>query len=255
VVGPRTLAARSGSRGFVEEEADGDEVVPIDTAIAIAIATATSTSGTRRPVTAVPSSVVSAARVVAVVLAAGEGSRFENATHKLRAGCGATTVVERSVTSAVDSAIGPVVVVVGAVDLSDLLGGLLRGVAIDNGVELVDNPDWRDGQATSLRVGIERADALGAEAAVVGLADQPGVPAEAWRLVASSEIAPIVAADFAGTRRPPVRLARAVWPLLPTSGDDGARELMRRRPDLVGEVACPGDPADIDTVEDLRRWS
>jgi molybdenum cofactor cytidylyltransferase len=251
VVGPRTLAARSGSRGFVEEEADGDEVVPIDTAIAIAIATATSTSGTRRPVTAVPSSVVSAARVVAVVLAAGEGSRFENATHKLRAGCGATTVVERSVTSAVDSAIGPVVVVVGAVDLSDLL----RGVAGDDRVELVENPDWRDGQATSLRVGIQRADALGAEAAVVGLADQPGVPAEAWRLVASSEIAPIVAADFAGRRRPPVRLARAVWPLLPTSGDDGARELMRRRPDLVGEVACPGDPADVDTVEDLRRWS
>ena len=185
------------------------------------------------------------------MLAAGEGSRFEDATHKLRAGCGATTVVERSVKSAVDAAIGPVLVVVGAVDLSDLL----RGVVSGNGVEIVENADWRDGQATSLRAGIERADALGAEAAVIGLADQPGVPPEAWRLVAASETSPIVAADFGGTRRPPVRLARAVWPLLPTTGDDGARDLMRRRPDLVGEVACPGDPADIDTVEDLRRWS
>jgi molybdenum cofactor cytidylyltransferase/nicotine blue oxidoreductase len=187
--------------------------------------------------------------VVAIVLAAGEGSRFENATHKLRAGFGSATVVERSVTSAVDAAIGPVVVVVGAVDLSDLLPGA------GPDLELVDNPHWRDGQATSLRVGIERADALGARAVVVGLADQPGVPAEAWRLVAGSEIAPIVAADFAGRRRPPVRLAREVWPLLPVTGDDGARSLMRLRPDLVGEVACPGDPADVDTVEDLRRWS
>jgi CTP:molybdopterin cytidylyltransferase MocA len=58
-------------------------------------------------------------------------------------------------------------------------------------------------------------------------------------------------ANFGGRRTPPVRLSSEVWPLLPTMGDIGARELMRARPDLVRDVACDGDCLDIDTVEDM----
>lgn len=184
------------------------------------------------------------ARVAAVVLAAGEGTRFEGGP-KLLAAFRGRPLLAWAVEPAVEAGL-EVVVVQGAADLADALAGFGPGVTV------VDNPRWNEGQATSLATGIAWSDAAGFDAVVVGLGDQPMVPASAWRALAEAEIAPIVSATFAGCRRPPVRLERRVWPLLSRTGDEGARELMRRRPDLVAELACMGDPADVDTVEDLR---
>jgi CTP:molybdopterin cytidylyltransferase MocA len=77
------------------------------------------------------------------------------------------------------------------------------------------------------------------------------------RLVAAfEEGAEVAVATYGGRRRNPVLFSRAVWPLLEAelSGDEGARAVLRRHPDLATEVPCDGvgDPADVDTAEDLR---
>ncbi|HSJ90568.1 MAG TPA: nucleotidyltransferase family protein [Ilumatobacter sp.] len=182
---------------------------------------------------------------VALVLAAGAGSRFAGPTHKLLADLNGVPVARRAIDAARRAAIGPVVVVTGAVDLFD--GDPPSDVVV------VHHAGWADGQATSLQAGLRAARRLGAGAVVVGLADQPFVTAEAWRAVAGST-SPIAVATYSGHRRNPVRLAADVWPLLPTSGDEGARSVVRLRPGLVEEVPCAGSPADIDTWEDLAPW-
>ena len=182
--------------------------------------------------------------IAAVVLAAGEGSRFDGPTHKLVAPFRGRPLVEWAVDAALSASLDATLVVVGAVDL-----------AVPDEAVVVRNPRWRDGQATSLHVAIEAARAAGHNAVVIGLGDQPLVPVDAWRSVAACAARPIATATFDGKRRPPVRLSAEVWPLLPTSGDEGARVVMRARPYLVTEVPCIGEPIDIDTREDLDRWS
>ena len=182
--------------------------------------------------------------VVAVVLAAGAGTRFRGPGHKLDAAVAdGRSVVDRAVGAALASGIGPVVVVTA---------GQLA-TALHPAVVHVVNERWSAGQITSLRAGIAAAESLGAEAVVVGLGDQPFVSVDAWRAVAAVD-APIAVATYGGRRGHPVRLRRDTWDLLPHDGDEGARSLLERRPDLVTAVPCDGSPIDIDTVEDLRRW-
>jgi CTP:molybdopterin cytidylyltransferase MocA len=176
----------------------------------------------------------------AIVLAAGGGSRFTGEGHKLLCPFRGRPLVAWVLEAA--DVLDELIVVVGAVELP-----------APPGARIVRNDRWADGQGTSLAVGI--AAAGGHDAVVVGLGDQPLIPAHAWRLVAAATSTPIAVATYGTRRRNPVRLAAEVWPLLPVDGDAGARAVLRDHPDLVTPVLCPGEPIDIDTQEDLIRWS
>ncbi|MFV0258484.1 MAG: NTP transferase domain-containing protein [Acidimicrobiales bacterium] len=200
--------------------------------------------------------------VAGAVLAAGRGSRFEGSEHKLLAPFRGRPVVWWAVQAARGAGLDALYVITGAVDLTGALAGIgspSGGPVLDRDgtgptVALVANPRWAEGQATSVGVALDRAAADGHEAVVIGLGDQPMIPASAWSAVAAADT-PIAVAGFDGVRRPPVRLHRKVWAQIPRTGDEGARRWWRERPELVSEIPCSGNPIDIDTLEDLRRWN
>ena len=161
-------------------------------------------------------------------------------------------MIEAPLAALHDSPVDETLVVLGADP------GNLRAICTKWGARPVENPDWRQGQSTSVRAGLE---ACGREtrAAVVLLGDQPFVDEEAVeRLVDTFRRgAKVAIATYGGKRRNPVLFSREVWSLLlhELSGDEGARSIIRKHPELVTEVPCEdvADPADVDTLEDLRR--
>jgi molybdenum cofactor cytidylyltransferase len=183
--------------------------------------------------------------VAAVLLAAGGGTRFAGPTHKLLADFRGKPVVQWAVENAVAAQLDDLIVVTGAVDLR---------LVLPAGVTVLYNPQWHEGQATSLQTAVRHAGRAGYDAIVVGLGDQPLVPAATWQTIARSE-GQLVSAVMDGHRSPPMRIDKELWPLLPTAGDEGARALIRSRPDLLREIACPGHGLDIDTLEDLPSWN
>jgi molybdenum cofactor cytidylyltransferase len=193
-----------------------------------------------------PSPTLGTVTVAAIVLAAGAGTRFSKDGRKLLAPVRGQPMVALAVAPAIAAGFDEVVVVTGAVDLSGDL---------PDEVTVLRNEIWDKGQATSLRVGLDWCARQGHDAVVVGLGDEPWLSDTAWRALAGESPTPIAVATYNGRRGHPVRLEATVWPLMPVSGDEGARTVMRGRPELVTEVPCEGDPRDIDTQEDLRRWS
>jgi CTP:molybdopterin cytidylyltransferase MocA len=186
-----------------------------------------------------------AIRVAGILLAAGDGSRLgqPKATVELAG----STLAERGVALLRDGGADPVIVVTGAVPVE------LPGVVS------VHNPDWVTGMGSSLVTGL-RALEVGATAAVIALADQPLVGAEAVRrlIAAHARGATVAVAAYDGKPRNPVLIDQVHWPAvaeLAAGEDAGARPFLRAHPDLVTLVECgdTGSPADIDTPQDLAR--
>jgi len=190
-------------------------------------------------------------RPVAILLAAGGGARFGG--DKLDAMIGAQTVLERSAAAVAASGCRQRVAVVS--EKTQMHAPLLSG----NGFEIIVNTSAAEGMSSSIRAGFVWAEAKGAGAALIALADMPLVPvAHFSRLLETFEQSAIgisCSAD-AGRRMPPAVFgSRWFAHLQALEGDAGARALLDKA--SAGDVveAAPGDLDDIDSQDDLRRFN
>lgn len=196
--------------------------------------------------------------VAAIVLAAGQGSRFRAAAGadapptKLVALHAGQPLVRHAAAAALGAALDPVVVVTGHAQAE--VARALAGMPL----RFAHNPDHASGMASSLKCGVA-ALPPGVRGVVVLLGDMPLVSAAlARRLVetfAAHPDADAIVPVSGGVRGNPVLLSMSLAPaLMRLTGDEGARSLLRA-PGLRIVEAAIEDRAfrlDVDTPDHLR---
>jgi molybdenum cofactor cytidylyltransferase len=176
-----------------------------------------------------------------IVLAAGAGRRFGGP--KQLAPLAGRPLLQH----VVDAAPDPLTVVLGAhVDQ-------VRGAVDLDGVDVVICEGWREGQAASLRAGVEAVGRV--DAAVVLLGDMPFVTPQviAGAVDHLSGRWDAVRTLYSGAPGHPVVLGRRVLDAVgDLRGDLGARDLLRAFRVRGWEAGHLCDPTDIDTREQLE---
>ncbi len=185
-------------------------------------------------------------RILGALLAAGAGRRM-GGTNKLLAPIGRRPMVRAAALALVPAPLAEVLVIVGhdAASVREALRGLP--------VRCVDNPEWEEGQAASVRCAATAALESGADALLLALADQPTLDALRVRAVCTAwdGRAPLVLPVRDGRASHPVLVAAPLFPeLLTLRGDVGARDVVRAHLGAAIRLDLPALP-DVDTLDDL----
>ena len=188
-------------------------------------------------------------RPAVIVLAAGRGSRFLGAEHKLAQSLGVSTVLGSTLQHAIASHLQVVVVTTQA-----LAGVARRSVAARDVVVLpeVGVPGENGlGMGHSISAGVNARPHAAGWLVLPG--DMPQVQPVTLQAVARQLAHHAVAyAQYKGRRGHPVGFSAELYSELSAlTGDEGARRLIARYPALGVEVDDPGVLIDVDTLADL----
>ncbi len=184
-----------------------------------------------------------------IVLAAGQGSRFKAADHKLAQRLGESSVLTATLASALASQLR--VVVVTTARFADVA---CSSVAARDVVVL---PEVGSSGADRFGMGVSIAAGVGAcpnsRGWLVLPGDMPLVRPSTLIAVANAlDHHPVAFAQHKGRRGHPVGFGAELYSeLAALNGDEGARRLVARYPAFAVELDDPGVLIDIDTEDDL----
>ena len=190
-------------------------------------------------------------KIGAVILAAGESSRFGRPKQLVQ--FRGKSLVRRVVDAAKDASCSVIVVVLGS-KREQIERELKETDAI-----VAENRDWRRGIGSSIRVGVESAvnQAPDIEAIVLLTCDQPFVKTDTIeRLIVMREKTKkaIVASSYSETLGVPALFDRSCFQELLTLPDDsGAKSIILSNHERVAELLFPEGKIDIDTAADYEK--
>jgi len=192
--------------------------------------------------------------IPAIVLAAGKSTRMgrPKATLPLDGG---DTFLSRIVRTFAAAAVEDVVVVVG----HEAAGVIASFANVDVTARFVENPDYEQGQSSSLIAGLRVIDRPGVEAALLTLVDVPLVGAATVRAVVDCyrrTRAPIVRPVRGDEHGHPVLIDRSLFDAIRHADPAvGAKPIIRTNVSAAGDVAVddPGAFADFETPGDYNK--
>ena len=191
-------------------------------------------------------------KITAIMLAAGLSRRMQAGT-KLLAPLGGEPLIRHSVKNLCKTGFDEIIVVTGhkANSVIDALNDLP--------VTLVRNPDYKNGQASSIKAGL-KAIAKDTDDILIALGDMPLVPAELIDILCAAHHDnpkadnAITMPTCADQRRNPILFGKAFFELLATlEGDEGARQIIRDHGTSITRIDWPDASAfmDADTPQML----
>ncbi len=190
-------------------------------------------------------------RVAIIVLAAGAGTRMEGRIKQLLTWRG-KPLIQNAIDLATKSFAQQIVVVLGA------HAEEVRLVIHNAPVQVVINPDWATGHASSIRTGLRGLSPL-VDAALFVNADQPLLTSAVLEKILQryhETDAPIVVPFYAGKRSSPVLFGRTHFgELMHLTGEQGGREMLGLYRDEMARVDFDDAQLgfDVDTPEDYAQ--
>jgi len=186
-----------------------------------------------------------------IILAAGESRRLGNPKQLLS--FGGNTLLTRVANTACESGLNPVIAVLGAND--DKISATLN----IPGLMVVKNDDWKEGMASSIRIGLSSILELfpQVDGVILLVCDQPYLNRDLIKALIEAQRdsgLPAAAASYGGKLGTPALFHKSLFPeLMSLSGDTGARKILDKMREDVVTIDFEMGIVDIDTQEDYER--
>jgi molybdenum cofactor cytidylyltransferase len=183
-----------------------------------------------------------------IILAAGSSSRLGRPKQNLL--FSGKTLLQHTIDTAFDTVFRPIVVVLGANKEK------IETSSQNTGITIVYNPDWAEGMASSIRIGIATIQQHQIDHVIIMLCDQPFVNSELVNALVEKQLQtdkPIIACSYNETVGVPVLFCRLLFDeLLQLKGHNGAKKVLKFHPKDIATIPFEKGDIDIDTPEDYE---